>query len=121
MCCKRGDVFFHGFFPFIDYSSGGNIDGMIVAADKILAIVDDQTKVVPGHGPMAMKKDLQASREMLITVRDRMKVLVGAGKSLEEVSAAKPLADLDEKWGQGPFKTEAFTILLYKSLTYKKA
>ena len=99
-----GDTFFNGFYPFIDNSSGGTLAGMVVAADAVLARIDDKTRVMPGHGPLASKSDLQAYRDMLATVRERVSKLVAAGKSQDEVLAAKPTADFDARWGGGFFK-----------------
>ena len=112
-----GDTFFNGMYPFIDLSSGGSIGGMIAAADRLLALAGDGTKIIPGHGPLATKADLKAYRDMLVTARDRVGALVKAGKTLEETTAAKPLAELDAKWGQGFLKADPFVSILYKDLS----
>ena len=65
-----GDTYFNGFYPFIDVSTDGGIDGMIAAADKVLAMIDDETKIIPGHGPLSNKAELMAYRDMLVTVRE---------------------------------------------------
>jgi cyclase len=96
-----GDLFFNGFYPFIDYSSGGTPDGMIAAADRTLAIANDTTKIIPGHGPLATKADLKIYRDMLVGTIGRIKALVKEGKKLDEIVAAKPTADFDERWGKG--------------------
>lgn len=111
-----GDLFFNGFYPFIDYSSGGWIGGMVKAADRILAQVDDKTKIIPGHGPVGDKAQFRTYREMLATVQGRITPLVMAGKSVDEVVAAKPLADLDEKWGKGFMKPEVFVKVVYTGI-----
>jgi cyclase len=111
-----GDTFFNGMYPFIDLSSGGSVSGMIAAADRMLALAGDGTKIIPGHGPLATKADLKAHRDMLATARDRVAALVKAGKTLEEATAAKPLAELDAKWGQGFLKADPFVSILYKDL-----
>ena len=115
-----GDLFFNGLYPFIDVSSGGSLEGMIGASERMLGQIDDQTQVVPGHGPMAKKADLQAFRDMLAGVRDRVKPLVSAGKTLAEVQAAKPSAAFDDKWGKGFIKPETFVATAYESLGGKK-
>lgn len=107
-----GDLFFNGVYPFIDYSTGGSLDGMIAGADKILALVDDQTKIIPGHGPVSNKPGLRLFRDMLATVRDRLRPI----QSLDEAIAARPTADLDEKWGKGFFNGNQFTKVAFKSL-----
>jgi cyclase len=111
-----GDTFFNGMYPFIDLSSGGSVNGMIAAADRMLALAGDGTKIIPGHGPLGTKADLKAYRDMLATSRDRVAALVKAGKTLEQVTAAKPTADLDAKWGQGFIKPDPWVSILYKDL-----
>ena len=111
-----GDTFFNGFYPFIDNSSGGTLAGMVVAADSVLARIDDKTRVMPGHGPLASKSDLQAYRDMLATVRERVSKLVAAGKSQDEVLAAKPTADFDARWGGGFFKPDVWVGRIYVEL-----
>jgi glyoxylase-like metal-dependent hydrolase (beta-lactamase superfamily II) len=114
-----GDCFFNGMYPFIDLSSGGSLEGMIAAADTVLGRVDAGAKIIPGHGPLADKAALQSYRDMLVGVRDRVKPLVMAGKTLEEVKAAQPTKAFDEKWGQGFMKAEVFLGIVYKSLKGK--
>jgi glyoxylase-like metal-dependent hydrolase (beta-lactamase superfamily II) len=110
-----GDTLFNGMYPFVDLSSGGSVDGMIAAADRILAAADASTKIIPGHGPLATKADVKAYRDMLTASRDAVKPLVAAGKSLDEVKAAKPTAALDEKWGKGFIKPDIWAGVLYAS------
>ncbi len=86
---------------------------MIGAADRILAIGDAGTKIMPGHGPLGTKADVKAYRDMLVASRDAVLPLVKAGKTLDEVKAAKPTAALDEKWGKGSIKPDLWTTLLY--------
>ena len=83
--------FFNGFCPVIDARTGGKIDGMIVAADKVLPLADNNTKIVPGHGPLGNKADLTKFRDMLVVARDRVQKLKTAGKSAGEIAASKPL------------------------------
>ena len=108
-----GDLFFNGMYPFIDSSTGGWIGGMIVGADKLLTIVDEKTKIIPGHGPVGTRAQFKSYRDMLVTVQERITPLVKSGKSVEEVVAAKPLADLDDKWGKGFMKPEMFVKVVY--------
>jgi cyclase len=96
-----GDLFFNGFYPFIDFSSGGTPDGMIAAANRALSIANDTTKIIPGHGPLATKADLTIYRDMLASTIGRIKALVKEGKKLDEIIAARPTADSDERWGKG--------------------
>jgi len=112
-----GDLFFNGGYPFIDTSSGGRIDGVIAAADQVLEASGEKTRIIPGHGPLATRADLQAYRDTLQTLRDRIAKLKAEGKSRDEVIAAKPTADHDAKWGTGFMKGDTFTGLVYDSLT----
>lgn len=111
-----GDLFFNGRYPFIDLSSGGSIDGVIVAADTAIAMCDDETKIIPGHGDLATKADYQKYREVLATIRDRVKKLIDEGKTQDEVIAAKPTAEWDETWGTGFMRPEVFLSIVYDSL-----
>jgi glyoxylase-like metal-dependent hydrolase (beta-lactamase superfamily II) len=111
-----GDTFFNGFYPVIDASTGGKINGMILAADKILPLVDNNTKIVPGHGPLGNKADLTKFRDMLVLARDRVQKLKTAGKSIDEIAASKPLADLDPVWGHGMLSSEIFVKMIYSAL-----
>lgn len=111
-----GDTFFNGMYPYIDSSTGGNLTGMISAADKIIGLANNYTKIVPGHGPLGNKGDLVKSRDMLVTVRDRMQKLKSAGKSQDEAVAEKPLADLDAQWGKGMLNSDFFVRVAYLAL-----
>jgi glyoxylase-like metal-dependent hydrolase (beta-lactamase superfamily II) len=111
-----GDVFFNGGYPFVGVSSGGRIDGVIAAAERVLAGIDEKTRIIPGHGPVATKADLAAYRDVLKTLRDRIAKLKAEGKSRDEVIAAKPTADHDAKWGTGFIDGDTFTGLAYDSL-----
>ena len=111
-----GDLFFNGFYPFIDYSSGGWIGGMVVAAKSGLALCDDKTRIVPGHGPMATPTDLKAYLAFLETMHDRLTKLRAAGKSEDEVVAAAPTKDFDEKWGKGFLNAEKFVRCAWRGL-----
>jgi len=111
-----GDVFFNGFYPFIDASTGGHINGMIDGAAAGLKVVGPQTKVVPGHGPLDSRGSLQAYHKMLGTVRDAIGAAKQAGKSLADVKAAKPTAQFDADWGKGMMGPDAFVELVYSTV-----
>ena len=111
-----GDTYFAGMYPFIDTSSGGTIDGMIAACDLVRGTVTDKTKLIPGHGPLSNKAELAAYREMLATVATRIRKMVADGKTVAEIGAANPLADLDPKWGQGFLKGPKFAEMVADSL-----
>ena len=114
-----GDLFFNGLYPFIDVSSGGGIDGVIAAADTVIALCDDETQIIPGHGPLATKADYVTYRDVLTKIRDNVKKLIDAGKTQDEVIAAKPTAEFDEKWGQGFMRPDVFVSIVYDSLKPK--
>src|SRR6516165_4149448 len=114
-----GDTFTNGRYPNIDFANGGNIKGMIAATDAYLKLVNDKTRIVPGHGPVADKAALVAYRSMLITARDRMAKLVKEGKSEDDVLAAKPFADLDAKWAPTELASKNFVRVVYHSLADK--
>jgi cyclase len=111
-----GDVFFNGGYPFIDAGTGGNIAGMIAGATKAVALSDAQTKIVPGHGPLADRAALTRYRDMLVTVRDRVQKLKTSGRTLAESVAAKPSADLDATWGKGFVQPDFFVTLVFNTL-----
>ncbi len=113
---SMADLFFNGMYPYIDPGTGGAIDGMIAAADKILSLADNQTKIVAGHGPLGNKADLMKSRDMLITSRDRVQKLKTMGKSALEAVAEKPFADLDSAWGQGIINSDQWVQIVYLTL-----
>jgi len=111
-----GDTFFNGFYPFIDVDSGGGIAGMIAACDTVITIANDQTKIMPGHGPLASKADLVAFRDMLVVAEKNIQALITAGKSEAEVIAAKPLAELDKEWGDGFIPTDVWVKIVYSGM-----
>jgi glyoxylase-like metal-dependent hydrolase (beta-lactamase superfamily II) len=111
-----GDTWWNGHYPFIDYSTGGNIDGMIKAAEANLGMVTDKTIVIPGHGPVGGKTEMIEYRDILASIRDRVAALKGEGKSLSEIVAAKLTAAHDAKWGTGFINGEFFTKLVYKGV-----
>jgi glyoxylase-like metal-dependent hydrolase (beta-lactamase superfamily II) len=111
-----GDTWWNGHYPFIDYSTGGNIDGMIRAAEANVAKVTDKTIVIAGHGPIGNKSQLIEYRDTLAAIRDLIAALKREGKSLNEIVAAKPTAAYDAKWGGFFINGEVFTKLVYKGV-----
>jgi cyclase len=111
-----GDVFFNGFYPFIDTGSGGSIDGVVAALDTVLARINDETKVIPGHGPVGTKADLKKFRDMLATIRDRIRKAIQQGKTQDQVVASKPSAEFDAAWGNGFLKPDAFVAMTYAGM-----
>jgi glyoxylase-like metal-dependent hydrolase (beta-lactamase superfamily II) len=111
-----GDTWFNGAYPFIDYSSGGNIDGMIHAATRNLAITTKETMIIPGHGPVGNKEQLTQYRDVLVEAREKIAALKQQGKTLDEVVAAKPMAKYDAKWGAGFVSPTLFAGLVYQGV-----
>ncbi len=112
-----GDVYFNGMYPFIDVSSGGSIDGVIAAVERALEIADAETKIIPGHGPLSNRKELARYGDMLAKIRGAIAPLVEAGRSLEQVQAAKPTAEFDEALGGGFINPEQMVENVYTSLS----
>lgn len=112
-----GDVYFNGMYPFIDVGSGGSVDGVIDAVTSALGYANEATKIIPGHGPLAVRADLVAYRDMLVAVRDKVRGLIGQGKPLAAVIAAKPSAAWDAKWGGGFMKPDDFVTSVFESLS----
>jgi glyoxylase-like metal-dependent hydrolase (beta-lactamase superfamily II) len=111
-----GDTWWNGYFPFIDYNTGGSIDGAIRAAEANVARVTEKTIVIPGHGPIGDKAGLIEFRDMLVTVREKVAGSKKHGKSLEETIAAKPTAEYDEKWGHYVIDGTTFSSLVYQGV-----
>ena len=111
-----GDLYFNGFYPFIDIATGGSLDGLIRAVDGILARVDDDTKIIPGHGPLSKAPELRRYRDMLAAVRERVGALVAAGRTAEEAVAARPTAEFDAEWGDGFLDPDTFVRLVHADL-----
>ena len=114
-----GDIFFNGLYPFVDIDSGGDVRGVIAATDRVLAISNDQTRIIPGHGPVASKTDLAAYRTYLADVVGKVQVAIKAGKTLAQVQAMKPSAAYDAKYGGAFIKPDAFVAAIYASLKSK--
>jgi len=111
-----GDIFLNGSYPFIDISTDGSIDGMITAAEYLLTQVDEETKIIPGHGELGDRDDLIVYIDVLKDSREKIAALIESGKTLEEIIATKPVAQYDEQWGQGFVSSDQFVITIYKSL-----
>lgn len=112
-----GDVFFNGGYPYIDLESGGDMNGYIKTHDKVLSKIDDDVKIIPGHGPLATKADLQATVDMLKDVRARVQAQIDAGLDEDAAVAADPLSDLNGKWGAGFINGEFMVRTAFKSLS----
>jgi cyclase len=111
-----GDVFFNGFYPFIDVSHGGSLKGMIQGVREILLLSDENTKIIPGHGPLGNRAELQNYLQMLETAYGRLRKLKAEGKSVQEAMAAQPLKDLEETWGDGLFTSDKWIEIIYSGV-----
>ena len=112
-----GDTYWNGIYPFIDYSTGGSIDGMIAASDANLATTTDKTIIIPGHGkPVSNRAELKEFRDMLVGIRDNVAALKKQGRSRDETVAAKPTAAFDSKWGNFVIDPGFFTRLVYEGV-----
>ncbi|MEJ2385642.1 MAG: MBL fold metallo-hydrolase [Xanthomonadales bacterium] len=112
-----GDIFFNGLYPYIDLDAGGTIQGMIDAVEQGLELADEETKIIPGHGPLTDRAGMQAYHAMLVEIRDRVQALIDQGLSREQVVAARPTARWDEELGNAFIKPDKLAIFVYNSLT----
>jgi cyclase len=112
-----GDIFLTDLYPYIDIGADGTIDGYVPVIDEVLGMIDDTTKVVPGHGAVATRADLKAYRDMLLTVRQRVAAQVAQGASLEQVIASRPSREFDEERASDRVGPEGFVAMVYQSLT----
>lgn len=110
------DTWWNGFYPFIDYSTGGSIDGSILAAEDNVAMASAKTIVIPGHGAIGDKAGLIEFRDMLVAIRNNVARLKSQGRTLDETIAAKPTADFDAKWGNFLITPAFFTSLVYRGV-----
>jgi len=112
-----GDIWFNGMYPFIDEATGGAIGGMIHASEKVLTVADASTKIIPGHGQLGSKADLQKYRDMLSAIRDKVAAFKASGASEQEAIAKKPTMEFDSVWSKGFFVNgDVFTGLVYRTL-----
>ena len=111
-----GDTFFNRMYPFIDVDSGGTIAGLIAAADQVLAIANDESKIIPGHGALANKADLQAYRDMLAEVESNIAELLKAGKNADEIVDEWPTADFDGAWANGFLAADVWVKIVVASM-----
>ena len=111
-----GDLFFNGFYPFIDGANGGSVKGMISAVDSILAHTDADSRIIPGHGPLANRDDLLNYREMLATTYARLLKLKNDGVSADNALLLEPLKDLESEWGDGIFDANKWIQIIYPAV-----
>ena len=111
-----GDLYFNGGYPFIDYSSRGRLDGLVTVIGEIVAKAGPKTRIIPGHGPLATPEELKSYLGFLETMLERFSKLKAEGKTVDEVVAAAPAKEFDEKLGKGFLKPEQFVRITYTGL-----
>ena len=111
-----GDLLFNGLYPFIDYGSAGSLSGMTANAERILKMVDDDTIIIPGHGPVAKKSDVKDFADMLSGSLEIFTTQIKAGKTLAQIQADKPFKVYDEKWGKMMIKPDQWIALNYSGM-----
>jgi cyclase len=111
-----GDVFFNRMYPFIDITSGGSITGIIAAVDQIIPMLNEETRIIPGHGPIGNLDDLRNYRSMLMLVSARMQALINEGKTREQAIALHPTTSFDEDWAWDFLPADRWAGLIYDSL-----
>lgn len=111
-----GDIFWNGYYPFIDNAHRGGINDTIRWVNESLKRAGEKTLIIPGHGPVGNRAQLVEYRDMLVAVRDNVSRLKKQGKSLDEVIAAKPTAAYDAKWGEFLINPAFFTRLVYAGI-----
>jgi glyoxylase-like metal-dependent hydrolase (beta-lactamase superfamily II) len=113
-----GDIYFEGLYPYIDVDAGGWSDGIVKAIDQILPLINEQTQVIPGHGPLSSKKSLEAYRAMMADVGAKVQAMIKAGKTLDEVKQAKLSEAYDKAWGVAWLKPEQFIEMVYNGFIH---
>ncbi|CAN5339624.1 MBL fold metallo-hydrolase [soil metagenome] len=111
-----GDTYFASGYPFVDLASGGSVDGVIAATERVLGMTNARTRIIPGHGPLSDRAALQTYHDMLVAIRNRIRTARAAGQTLEQVKAARPTAEFDAKWGGGFIDADTFVETVYRSL-----
>ena len=110
-----GDIFWNGLYPFIDTESGGTVGGVIATLRRIADMAGTDTQIIPGHGPLGNRADVERAADMIETCLDRIASLVRDGMTLEEITAARPLADFDADWGNGFIGPDAWLATMYEA------
>ncbi|MBD0320249.1 MAG: hypothetical protein ICV87_07945 [Gemmatimonadetes bacterium] len=113
---STGDTWWNGIYPFIDYSTGGSINGTIAALDRTLARASAGTLIVPGHGAPGSRAELARDRHMLVAIRDRVAALKRRGMTMAEAVAAKPTASFDARVNRAVINPDFMTRLVYKGV-----
>lgn len=116
-----GDDFFNGFYPFVDLENGGSVRGLIANLDKVLSMVSDDAKIIPGHGALSDKAGLRKFNDVLKATVGVVEKAMKSGKTLEQIQADKVLAEWDAAWGQGFIKTDFWIETIHRELSGPRA
>ena len=111
-----GDMYFNTLYPYVDLDAGGSIQGMVHAADLALSLADDGTRIIPGHGPLAVTEDLRTYRDYLIKASANVQTLIDEKLSLQQIIAAQPTAEWDDDLGKTWITPAQFVTFIYNSL-----
>jgi len=111
-----GDMYFNGLYPYVDLDAGGSMQGLVAAADLALTMADESTRIIPGHGPLAMTEDLKSYRDFLVNASANVQELVDQDMSLQQVIAAEPTREWDEALGKTWITPAQFVTFIYNSL-----
>lgn len=111
-----GDMYFNGQYPYVDLDAGGSMQGMINAADLALSLADESTRIIPGHGPLAMAEDLKNYRDFLIRASTNVQELIDQNMSLQQIISAEPTAEWNEALGKTWITPAQFVTFIYNSL-----
>lgn len=113
-----GDIYFSGAYPFVDLDNGGSVSGLIKAAETILSLADDNTRLIPGHGDITGKKEFEAYYQMIIEITKQVTSLAAEGKTLDEIIAANPTASYDSSF-KGMIPPESFVEFIWREISTK--
>lgn len=111
-----GDMYFNGLYPYVDLDAGGSMQGMVAAADLALSMADESTRIIPGHGPLAVTEELQSYRDFLIKAGANVQELIDQGMNLQQIIAAEPTKEWDETLGKTWITPAQFVTFIYNSL-----
>ncbi|MCB0493282.1 MAG: MBL fold metallo-hydrolase [Cyclobacteriaceae bacterium] len=114
-----GDMYVQYGYPFVDLNNGGGINGFISSLDKMLPLMDDNSKIIPGHGNLATKKDVQAFRDRLAEIRDAVAAALKKGTKVADVANLPIASKYDAEWGKGFVKGKDFVMMVAENLSKK--
>jgi len=111
-----GDMYFNGLYPYVDLDAGGSMQGLVAAADLALSLADESTRIIPGHGPLAMMEDLKNYRDFLVKASANVQELIDKDMDLQQIIAAEPNKEWDEELGKTWITPAQFVTFIYNSI-----